>query len=399
MTFRAPRRGTLLNYMPDGNRQFALVAPSVAPRDGQGRVMLELARCLASRGHRVTVYADRVGEELLTTDSVKWVRVEMPGGPLIAGIAAFAVRATMALRDEGGLVCVMGASAFPRVPYVYYACFSYRGWREAYRRLGRPPLRHRIHASFVDRLESICIARAEAIIAISDGVATEISTLTRGAKVSIAPGGVDTDEFPVVTEETRRQARSRLGIKGGDFVVALVGEYFTGRKGLDLLLETLALSKDPRELLLVHGSGPRARFLRRAAAASLSDRVVVSDPTLPVQLILAASDVVAVPSSYEPFSLVALEAASSGIPVVISNAAGASRPIVDGGAGIGLEGWDHVVLRGALDQLRGSPEAARAMGARGRVLASSFRWETVSEKAAEVLERAARESSLDGRLR
>ena len=80
--------------------------------------------------------------------------------------------------------------------------------------------------------------------------------------------------------------------------------------------------------------------------------------------------VTAVPSLYEPFGLVALEAMASGRPVVVSRVGGLME-IVDDASGFTVEPGDHLDLATRLAALLSDPELARAAGAAGGVAGPS----------------------------
>lgn len=353
--------------------------------------MLELAEALVGAGQAVTVYSARIDEGLAATPGISWIRVKRPKIGL-ASILIFPRRVKRSLSERHDLVCVMGACAFPKTPYVYYACFSHSGWRSSFQAAGgRPGLYHRIHAAIGERLEKRCLGRCSGLIAISPRIAEEAgSFLPPGTPTWIVPGGVDLSDFSRVSPGARAEARGSLGLDEDDFVICLIGEYATGRKGLEGLLAAVAAGSDPKEHLLVHGRGRRANLLSRLERLGLTGRVHLVDPSLPPQVVLAASDLAAVPSLYEPFSLVALEASASAVPVVISKGAGAAELLgSEGGAALLVDDHDRVSLREAIDHIKSSPGLAREIGKRAREIVERYTWQDVSREGAEALEKAA----------
>lgn len=368
-----------------------LVAPNVVRHDGQGRVMMELARALTQRGHRVTVYSSGIAEELPNLAGLEWRRISLAKGPALTAVLAFVAKATRALDKSHDLVCVMGASAFPRIPYVFYGCFAHIGWRKASRRLGILPSRYHLANAWInERLERRCASGARRLVAMSEGVAQDLVHLFED-RVTVVPGGVDLEEFPEVTPERRIQGRRVLNVDQKAFVIAFVGEYATTRKGLARLMGAAEVSGDRNEVLLVQGPGPVERTRRQFARAGILDRVRMLEPHRPTSVTFAAADVVAVPSLYEPFSLVALEGAASGLPVVISRSAGAAHYLEDGGGAIAIDDADVESLRSALDRLKASPSEAAAMGRAARRVAARLSWPAVSRQGAEALEKEAAE--------
>ena len=104
---------------------------------------------------------------------------------------------------------------------------------------------------------------------------------------------------------------------------------------------------------------------------------------------LAAADAVVLPSRYEPFGIVALEAAAAGAPLVASTAGGLGEVVVDGRTGVAFPPGDVAALAAAVDAVLVDPAAARvrAHAARTR-LAIDFDWGRIARATAEVYRRA-----------
>ena len=91
------------------------------------------------------------------------------------------------------------------------------------------------------------------------------------------------------------------------------------------------------------------------------------------------------PSHYEPFGLVALEAAAAGTPLVTSNIGGLGEAVINGQTGVSCPPRDIAGLAAAARTVLDDPEAAqrRALAARER-LSSDFDWQTVAKETAQV---------------
>jgi glycosyltransferase involved in cell wall biosynthesis len=109
-------------------------------------------------------------------------------------------------------------------------------------------------------------------------------------------------------------------------VVTLVGRV-EPRKGPDLLVEAAGLLGDVIVRLVgaEHSPAYTAQLRRRAADLGVSLDILAPQPMGAMEELLLASRVVAVPSRYEPFSMVALEALATGRAVVLSDACGAAE--------------------------------------------------------------------------
>jgi len=138
--------------------------------------------------------------------------------------------------------------------------------------------------------------------------------------VGVVPCGVDLDRF---RPAGKARAREQLGLDPDEPVVLYVGR-FTALKGLDRLLEAAAHLKRSRDfrLMIVGGDGEQTTESRELTRLSrrfgILDRVTfagrVDHEDMP--LYYSAADVLALPSHYESFGLVALESLACGTPVV-----------------------------------------------------------------------------------
>jgi glycogen(starch) synthase len=95
--------------------------------------------------------------------------------------------------------------------------------------------------------------------------------------------------------------------------------------------------------------------------------------------------VAVLPSHYEPFGIVALEAAATGIPLATSNVGGLGEAVIDGHTGVSFPPHDVAGLATAVRAVLDDPDAAqqRALAARER-LNSDFEWHTIAGETAQV---------------
>lgn len=357
----------------------ALVAQHVREHDGQGQVMLELGRELDRRGHSLTVYAHQVGDlgcRLVHVPSV-------PAVDLVDNVVFFAWATALLRRSAHDVAVVMGGCARPGNQWVYYAQFSQPGWRRTWTPATRPGMYHRLHARVAGLFESTGAKAAEALIACSAQVGADISPR---AALHVVPNGVHVGRYRPATGTERSDARRRWNVPDGALVVGLLGEHRTGRKGLEPLLEAVAAGPDV-EHLLIAGDGDHTRVASMAASLGIGERVHQLG-FQPAQQVIAACDIVAVPSYYEPFSIVALEAAAMAVPVVISEVAGAAGHLRD--SALIVERPDARLLREALDRAwADGPDGLRRRGLAARRAAENLDWKVTAAMAAEIVEKVA----------
>lgn len=367
-----------------------LAAHNVVRSDGQGRVMVELARALVEAGHRVSVYTHRLEEELMPLVRLHHL-ARVPGPQLLDDLVLVATASRALRAADHDVTVVMGTCAVPRSPFVYEAHFSQRGWRRTWVRSNRPGLYHRAHSRITELLERALVQRAALVVACAPAVGHDVAA-GPSPPVVVVPNGIDLDELSPVARETKEEARAGLRVPTDVFVVAFLGEYSTNRKGLTPLLRAISVGPCD-EHLVVAGQGPRRALERQVDDLGVRDRVHLAG-FVPAPMVYACADVVAVPSYYEPFSMVALEAAASGLPVIVSSGVGAG-PLLGGGALTVSHPPQPAELRTAIDRVRAAPDMAAAMGAAGRRAAEGLTWDVIGPVAVAAVEKAASE----GRVR
>jgi D-inositol-3-phosphate glycosyltransferase len=139
------------------------------------------------------------------------------------------------------------------------------------------------------------------------------------SRMAVAPCGVDLDVFRPMDRTT---ARRRIGAGGDERIVLYVGR-FAAEKGLDRLLHAVARLKHipGLRLIVVGGDGERDAAHRQMEEVSrscgIADRVAFRGRVEQAELpwYYSAADLLALPSSYESFGMVALEALACGTPV------------------------------------------------------------------------------------
>ncbi len=136
----------------------------------------------------------------------------------------------------------------------------------------------------------------------------------------VIPNGIELEKYPA-----RQPADLRaFGIAAGRRVVVFVGR-LEPQKGVRWLIETapLWLARLPDCDLLLVGEGPlRASLETAARAAGIAERVHFAGWRADVPEILAASDLLVLPSAWEGMPNVVLEAMASRLPVVASDVEG-----------------------------------------------------------------------------
>jgi glycosyltransferase involved in cell wall biosynthesis len=168
-------------------------------------------------------------------------------------------------------------------------------------------------------LEVICARRADAVLCASADLTDRMRRLgAAGAATFDVPAPL----APAPSAEAVARARADLGA-GGRLVVLAVGR-LAEQKGLDTLLAAAARWRQgqaPAPRLVIAGDGPLADELTATAVRTGVDLLLLGQRD-DVPALLAAADVVAVPSRWEARALVVQEAMRAGRPVVASRVGG-----------------------------------------------------------------------------
>jgi UDP-glucose:(heptosyl)LPS alpha-1,3-glucosyltransferase len=204
-----------------------------------------------------------------------------------------------------------------------------------------------------------------------------------GERVVHIPNGIDVDRF----HPSRRDGRSRilvdLGIDPDSPVILFAGHEFE-RKGLDLAVQALARMGTRAELLVVGDDDP-TRFRTLAARLGVDDRVHFAGRREDMPDLYGAADAFLLPSRYESFALVCIEALATGVPVVAPRIGGVEDYVVDSVNGF-LVDREAGPIADALDRLLGDPKMHSEMAAAARSSALAFDWKEIARRYLDLLE-------------
>jgi UDP-glucose:(heptosyl)LPS alpha-1,3-glucosyltransferase len=203
------------------------------------------------------------------------------------------------------------------------------------------------------------------VLAISRAGCEEIARLygVPASRQSVVYNGVDLERFhPKLRDTHRAAARAEAGVSAAAWMLLFVGSGFE-RKGLDVAIRALVAFDDAASRLLVIGRGDAAPYRRLAAEAGVDDRVVWLGVRPDIERWYAAADVLVLPTRYEPFGNVHLEALASGLPVVTSRRAGGAE-VLDAGCGASVDPRAPREFAAEVARLRARPAAEVRAAAR-----------------------------------
>lgn len=215
--------------------------------------------------------------------------------------------------------------------------------------------------------------RADAVIALTPRLAgLVVRGGVPGERVRVIPSGVPDGLFDTpATEPAGLLPRPRV--------------LFLGRlhpqKGVDVLLRALAAVPGVR--LVLAGDGPeRASLLRLADRLGMRDRTLFLGfvPRAQVPGLLAAADVLALPSRYEELGTTVIEAMRAGVPVVAADTGGVSTTVTDGVTGLLVPPGDPGALAAALRRLLADEALARRLADAARRRSHDYSWPVLADR-------------------
>ena len=226
------------------------------------------------------------------------------------------------------------------------------------------------------------------VICASQGEKEMLGTLygVPASRISVVPCGVNTDVF---RPADKAGARRRLGLSPRESVVLFVGR-IEPLKGIDVLLRAVS-HLDGRFRVLVIG-GDRKDLARRSELADLASQLGLGSkvtfldalPHDDLPLYYNAADVCVVPSYYESFGLVAVEAMACGVPVVASRVGGLKETVQDGQTGYLVPWLCPEPFAERLELLLNNEPLRRSLGREARAAAERYRWSEVATRVEDV---------------
>ena len=340
-----------------------------APDAGGGSLRThEINRRLVAAGHRVTVLTTRFpGCIDRMSDGVRYVHI---------GIGAGRTRLTRLLGYLLGLPSAVRGSAADLVVEDFFAPISTIAaplWT------GRPTIgvvqwlnareKARQYKLPFQLVERFGVRHHHRLIAVSEGIADRLRAMNPRVAVEVIANGVDPAAFDTTPQLS-------------DDVV-FIGRLETAQKGLDLLLAAwAAASPHIAGQLVIAGTGPDEQRLRdQATELGITDRVRFLGwvtGAAKYQL-LAAARLVVVPSRFETFGIVAIEALATGTPVVAFDIP-CLREVIPTGCGRRVAPFDVAAYAQAITELYHDHAAVTAVASRGRAFATAYDWDALADR-------------------
>ena len=233
------------------------------------------------------------------------------------------------------------------------------------------------------------MSAANAIVVSTEQERSDISRLynSEPEKISVLPAGVDLELF---RPADKVEARRSLGLPDRNIVLSV------GRveplKGFDTLLQAMASLDDRSDNMVVIVGGdedasPELERLRELSRSlGLGESVMFTQAVSQERLSMYynAADVFAMPSYYESFGLVALEAMACGVPVIASRVSGPRSFVKSGVTGYLIDRRCPEPFAQRLDVLLHNPTLRESMGRAARSHAETMGWDMVGRRTLDV---------------
>jgi D-inositol-3-phosphate glycosyltransferase len=241
------------------------------------------------------------------------------------------------------------------------------------------------------------LRRADRIIAATIAEVTQLRFLYKAPanKLAVIPPGVDVSHFyPIPGDE----ARMYIGLKPDDRMVLFVGR-IEPLKGVDTLIQAMSclqLKEKQRVHLAIIGgdpaASPREMSAEMARLQKLCDDLSVGQTVVflgkrdqdRLPYYYSAAELVVMPSHYESFGMVALEAMACGTPVVASEVGGLGYLVRDGETGFTIPDQEPEQLCEKISWLLNDPDLHATMSRRAVEYAQDYAWEKIATQIVDV---------------
>ncbi|MEM2369302.1 MAG: glycosyltransferase family 4 protein [Candidatus Bathyarchaeia archaeon] len=213
-------------------------------------------------------------------------------------------------------------------------------------------------------------------------------------KVDVAPNGIDVSKYEINVD--RDNVKRRLGIDPSERIVLFIGR-LVPQKGVEYLIMAAPkiFERHPETRIIVVGNGwIKDRLQGLAYSTGYPHRIMflgfLSDQDL-TELTMS-SDVLVIPSVYEPFGIVALEGMAAGVPVVASNVGGLAEIIEHDRTGFLAYKESPDSIAWGVNKILSDPGYAHwlVQNAKRKVY-EMYSWKAVARRTVEVYEGAFRE--------
>ncbi|NUQ84216.1 MAG: glycosyltransferase [Anaerolineales bacterium] len=241
------------------------------------------------------------------------------------------------------------------------------------------------------------LRRANRVVVATLAELTQLRFLYKAdtSKLVVIPPGVDVSHFyPIPSDE----AKMYVGLKPEDRMVLFVGR-IEPLKGVDTLIQAMCClqlkdKRRPVHLAIIGGDPSASREQMTAEMARLQklcDELAMGQTVVflgmrdqdKLPYYYSAAEVLVMPSHYESFGMVALEAMACGTPVIASEVGGLAYLVRDGETGFTIPDQEPEKLCEKISWLLNDPELHESMSRRAVEYAQDYAWEKIAKQIVE----------------
>ena len=235
-------------------------------------------------------------------------------------------------------------------------------------------------------IERLLVEQSDGIICCSNYMLDHIQHVLGAVKtkIRVIPNGVEASRF----NNGRQPQLIPTGVSEDRKTILYVGR-IVREKGIFTLLDAFEkLRKQGKDVSLVFaGEGPLKEDLaKEVLRRKLNDRVKLAGFVDEKKLVSLynSSDAFVLPSHYEPFGMVALEAMASRVPVVVSDVGGLSEIVEDGITGVKVPAYNPSALAEGILRVLEDRELSEQLKENAyRAVQERYRWDMIAEKTIE----------------
>ncbi len=245
--------------------------------------------------------------------------------------------------------------------------------------------------SYIHGVERWITNRSQRVITCSAYMRDQVVEVfgVRPGRITVIPNGIDPADLPRPGAEELARLRAEFAAPE-ERLVLLIGR-LVYEKGFQLALEAMpkVIAAVPGTRFLVAGSGTHEEELKeQAEELGLMEHGTflgwIGDDVL--QALYGIADLTVVPSIYEPFGLVALEAMASGCPCIVADTGGLREVVPHEEAGLRFRARDPNALAKVAIRVLSDPELEARLVAEAREHVRRFDWVDVAAQTAAVYE-------------
>ena len=205
-------------------------------------------------------------------------------------------------------------------------------------------------------------------------------------KIAVIPPGFFPDKYHMMREDDVRKVRKKYNLP--DRFALSVGR-IASNKGYDLLIKSFkyVLQEEPEvKLVLAIGSNEesdvkkREEFSRIAEDSGISDSVIFFGHVDELEAFYNAAEILVMPSTYEPFGMVAIECMACGTPAIVTSLGGLKDFVVDGEDTLFVNPLEIQEMAQTVVRLLKDKHLQRQISQKGYEKAhSTFTWEKIAQ--------------------